>query len=183
MSLNRLRHLLNKQTSVLDNRRRHQVSHLNREIEKINTGIQKIKRKEGEINDILLQLPSATFVKQCKEFLKKHDSTQMEPESPLPSWRKPVFIPPPLSPDSDEFLEFSQNNILGYFADEEGVRDYRCRCHSAQVIPSGDLRNEDLQRLSSRHWSSHKKYAFLQTSMTVTSVPSQESSGQSDESW
>ena len=115
---------------------------------------------------------------------QKHDSTQMEPESPLPSWRKPVFIPPPLAPDvySDEFLEFSENKILGYFADEEGV-ETTAEDVTTPVIPSGDFRNEDCN-VSQAGTGHRTKSTFSAESMTVTSasVPSQENSGQSDAS-
>ena len=165
------------QTTALDNKRRNQLIRLHKEKEQANTKIQKMKSKEGEINNFLLQLPSATFVKQCGEFLRKHDFTQKESESPLPSWRKPVFIPPALAPEvySDEFMEFSENNILGHFADED------VEVPTVEVIPTDNFRNE----VSNVSQAGPGTISTLSAeSMTVTSAPtpSQENSGQKDES-
>ena len=71
--ITQLNYLLNKQTNVLDDKKRDQMNRLNREIENTNKNFQKMKMKEEEITNLLVQLPSATFVQQCREFFRKLD--------------------------------------------------------------------------------------------------------------
>ena len=133
-----LNYLLNKQTNVLDIKKRDQISHLNREIENMKKNLQQMETREAEIKNLLLQQSSVIFVKQCKEVLRKLELSPKELESRRPSWGKPTYIPPQgPSVYSEEFLTFCENNILGYFADERTkMPDFETLTHAVSMEDS-----------------------------------------------